>query len=448
MKRLSRHNRVVWVNYHGSRRPTVGAADIRAACTKLFEVARGVRRVSDTMVQVTPLVIPGARGGWLEALHRRLLIGGIRRAIRYFYRDRPAPVQVWSFAPDVPFLVGRFDEAKYLYYCVDEFAEFEGYDAETIMRLEREQIEKADLVVATSQKLHRTKQAIRDDVVYVPHGVDYDHFTSAWQEEPALPEDIRHLAGPVFGYFGLLHHWVDIELLREVAQLRPGYQFVLIGEVKVDLNGLDCLPNVHVLGRRAYADLPAYCAGFDAAMMLFRQNSMTENVNPIKMQEYLAAGLPIVSTPLPEADGFSPFVIMAKSADAFAAACDRVLVTWMRKDRATISETVRTNGWETRISRIEAALAGSSSGLGRVSRASTRAACHVGASAKGEGRGESCVASSGGSGRVRSEDSAVACESSDKARVLPPLGSAVSAEQSGPTYDENEGFHVANAALE
>ncbi|MGB0717373.1 MAG: glycosyltransferase [Phycisphaerae bacterium] len=356
MKRLAQHNRVVWINYHGSRRPTVGSSDMWAICAKLLEVSRGIRRVSDSMIQVTPLVVPGAKHPWLQALHRRLLIQSIRRAIRHFQKRSPAPVQVWSFAPDVPFLVGQLGEEKYLYYCVDEFSEFDGYDADSMKKLETEQIQKADLVVATSQKLQRNKQEIRDDVVYMPHGVDHDHFAAAWRNELTPPAELLKLGGPVFGFFGLIHHWVDIELLKAVALRRPNYQFVMIGEAKVDLHALEELDNVHLLGRKPYEELPAYCAGFDAAMMLFRQNSMTENVNPIKMQEYLAAGLPIVSTPLPEASGFSPYIVMAANADAYAAACDQVLVTWMKKDRPTISDTMRGNGWNARIERISKAM--------------------------------------------------------------------------------------------
>jgi glycosyltransferase involved in cell wall biosynthesis len=357
MKRLSARNRIVWVNYHGSRRPTLAKGDIRTACAKLFEVSQGIRRVSDSIVQVTPMVLPGARHPLLRSVHEKMLILQIRRAIAKARGDRPWPVQVWSFAPDVPYLAGKFSEELFLYYCVDEFSEFEGYDREAITASERRQIKAADLVVAASTKLHRAKCEIRDDVMHVPHGVDFDHFASAWRNDLTPPPGIRNLGGPVFGFFGLLHHWVDIELLAEVARLRPEYHFVLIGEAKTDVEPLAHQGNVHLLGRRDYAELPRYCAGFDAAMMLFKQTAMTENVNPIKLQEYLAAGLPIVSTPLREAERFNQVITFGDSAESFASACDRVLVTWMRQDRERISRSVCENSWGTCVETLSRAVA-------------------------------------------------------------------------------------------
>jgi hypothetical protein len=112
------------------------------------------------------------------------------------------------------------------------------------------------------------------------------------------------------------------------------------------LQGLD---NVHLLGRRPYAELPAYCAAFDAGMLLFTRNAMTRSVNPVKMYEYLAAGLRVVSTPLPEAKRFEGPIIVAETAGSFAEACDRVIAEQNSYDHQCISRLVEGETWASKV---------------------------------------------------------------------------------------------------
>jgi len=349
---LAKRNDIVWVNYHGSRRPTMSRVDVASAASALRRVARGIQRVSASLVQVTPMVIPGATRPMLTKLHEVMLVAQIRRAIRKVDRGRSLPVQVWSFAPDVPYLVGKFDEECFLYYCVDEYRKFEGFDNERIAAAEDALIDRADIVVATSEPLLEARRRRRPDTVLLRHGVDYDHFASAWRTEPAMPPDLALIPKPVFGFFGLIEHWIDCRFLAAVARQRPWYSFVLLGEAKVDVSELRALPNVHLLGRKPYAELPAYCAHFDAAMLLFAQNGMTRHINPVKMREYLAAGLPVVSTPLPEATRYSAPIKVADTPEAFAQVCDRILQTDYAGRTMDISRTVVGETWQQRVDEL------------------------------------------------------------------------------------------------
>ncbi len=348
MRVLARDNRILWINYHGSRRPGASRSDVSAAAAALWRSARGLRRISPTMHQLTPFVLPGSTGTFLEPLHRRLLIAQIRRAIRRIDPERRKPVQVWTFAPDVPFLKDAFDEECLIYYCVDEYTKFEGFNLSAIKTAEDELLDRADLVVTTSEPLHVTKRVRRRDTLLVPHGVDYEHFAEAWRNPPETPKDIASITQPIFGFFGLIHHWIDRELIARVAALRPDYSFVLIGDAKADVTALRERQNVHLLGRRSYDLLPAYCAAFRAGLLPFARNAMTRSVNPIKMMEYLAAGLPVVSTPLPSAERFLGPVAIASNAEEFASACDSALAS-TGLDRPTISRTVCEHTWESRV---------------------------------------------------------------------------------------------------
>jgi len=322
MKLLAEQNHILWINYHGSRRVTASAGDLKTVVNRLGQFLAGPRQVAPTITVLTPIVLPLPSSPCVRRLNGWTLVRQIRRALR---RLGPRPVQVWSFAPDVSFLAGQFTEERLVYYCVDEFSEFAGYHAPTIRSQERELIGRADLVVTTSQRLLASKRSLHPQTHLVTHGVDCDHFSRATDPTMPIPDDVADLPHPILGFFGLIQEWVDLDLLAEVARRRPDWSVVLIGELRVDRKPAAKPPNLHFLGRRAYDDLPGYCRAFDVGLIPFRVNELTLNVNPIKLREYLAAGLPVVSTPLPEVAAYAPMVEIADGVDAFVDACDRAL---------------------------------------------------------------------------------------------------------------------------
>ncbi len=352
MSILARENNILWVNYHGTRRPRPNRADARSAARTLFHALRGARPITPTMGQLTPLVIPGTTNPTLTSFNRWAVTAQIRRALKRFHPTSTRPVQIWSFAPDVAYLAGRFDEECLVYYCVDDHAAFDGFDADAIRRAERRLLQRAHVVFATAQPLYDSKSAVHDNVHLVRHGVDVDHFRRALEPGIRRPGDVEHLQGPILGFFGLIHHWVDVKLIARVARLLPAMQVVLIGQALVDVRELSDIPNVHLLGRKPYRDLPAYCAAFDAALVPFKCNELTRNVNPIKLREYLAAGLPVVSTPLPEAERHQPDVETAPDAASFARACERAVRSSSPSDRIRRSRRVAHETWEAVVEHI------------------------------------------------------------------------------------------------
>lgn len=137
----------------------------------------------------------------------------------------------------------------------------------------------------------------------VRHGVDYDHFRAALDPALMVPDEIANLPRPVIGYFGLIaEDWVDVSLMVHVARSFPNGTLVMLGKSTMDVSGLKKEPNVLLLGRKTYSSLPAYCKGFDVAVIPFPISEVTLNANPLKAREYLAAGLPVVSTAIPEVE--------------------------------------------------------------------------------------------------------------------------------------------------
>ena len=348
MHLLAERNTVLWVNYHASRAPTATASDLGHIARKVRQILRGVTNPRQNLYVLTPAVLPLPGRAWARAINRRLLIGRIRAALRRFGRG---PVQVWSFAPDIAYLLGHFGEEKVVYYCVDDHASFSGYDAEQVRRDEETLCRRADLVVTTSKALQDAKAPLNPNTIFVPHGVDYEHFSRAVKEDLPVPDDMKTIPHPILGFFGLIRDWVDLDLLAEVCCRRPEWHIVMIGDSTVDLTPYRAIPNLHFLGRRPYEQLPAYCKAFDVGLIPFKINDLTRAVNPIKLREYLAAGLPVVSTPLPEVVTCGNLVHLGDTAETFQAAITQALSTTAAA-RQGYSEAMRRETWPEKVHAI------------------------------------------------------------------------------------------------
>jgi len=350
---LAETNTVLWVNYHASRTPTASSSDLAHIARKLGQVFGGLTNPWKNLHVLTPLVVPLPSSPWAKAVNRRLLVHQIRSALA---KVRTGPVQVWSFTPDVSYLLGRFGEEKVLYYCVDDHASFTGYDRRQVLRDEEDLCRRADLVVTTSTALQEAKKAWNPNTILVPHGVDYEHFRKAVTNNLPTPPDIADIPHPRLGFFGLIRDWVDLDLLAEVARMRPDWHIVMIGDAdsNVDLGRYWPIPNIHFLGRKPYADLPAYCRHFDVGLIPFKINELTRAVNPIKLREYLAAGLPVVSTPLPEVAEYEGQVRTAERADAFVACLAECLADQDPARPAARSRAMATETWPAKVASITA----------------------------------------------------------------------------------------------
>jgi glycosyltransferase involved in cell wall biosynthesis len=349
MRRLAAENEVLWVNYHGSRLPRPNAHDVMHSLSILHSVTRGSRRVTDGVTTMTPMLVPAPGSAFIRGVNRKIILFQIRRAMRNWPKQ---PVQVWSFAPDVADLIGCLNEEVVVYYCVDEFSEFPGYDGGLIRRLERELICRSDVVLTSAEGLYEAKRHLHPRTHLIRHGVDVDHFAKALNGNTSIPRAIADLPRPVIGFFGLISDWFDMDLMRELVNLRPSWSFVLIGAVECDVSALAGRPNVHLTGRVSYDELPGYCRGFDVAVIPFVANELTRHVNPIKLREYLGAGLPVVSVPLPEVRAYEPHVRIADSAEAFMAACQEAVAMDSPERRRWRAAFVAGEGWDGRVEEI------------------------------------------------------------------------------------------------
>jgi len=299
MRILARDNRVLWVNSIGYRTPTASKADITRAFKKLRAATSPLSEPEKNIFVLNPIAVPVYGQPRIRDLNRRLLRFQVKRAMRKLGFKRPIN---FVFNPAAAVVAGALNEEQVLYYCVDEYTEFSGVSSNSLAELEQDLLRRSDLVIVSAERLYQSKAKTNPRTVLIRHGVDFDHFRKALDPETLVPEEIRNLPRPVIGFFGLIADWVDLELMAAVAQHFSDGSMVLLGKATTASSVLEKVPNVHLLGRHPYASLPAYCKGFDVALMPFCINELTLNANPLKVREYLAAGLPVVSTAIPEVE--------------------------------------------------------------------------------------------------------------------------------------------------
>src|SRR5688572_29393493 len=346
MKRLAEHNRVLWVNSLGYRRPRPSARDFRRAAQKLRRIARGLRRVAPNLWVWSPFVLPFHGNAAARRWNERFLARSLGRTVRGLGMRDPI---TWTFEPSSADVVGSLGEQMTIYHCVDEFSELPGADGAAIVAMEKKLLERVDLVLVSAGPLEEAKSRFNPNTHLVTHGVDVAHFGSALDALTRVPPELERLTKPVIGFFGLVADWVDLDLVRKVAQQRPHWSIVLVGKVDTDTAAVAGLPNVHLVGWRDYASLPGWCKGFDVAILPFRVNKLTLAANPLKLREYLAAGLPVVATALPEAQRLAPWVRVGRNHDDFLHEIDAVVEGGVLGPSAARSAAMEKESWDAKV---------------------------------------------------------------------------------------------------
>lgn len=352
MLRFARNRRILWVNSVNNRRPRMASKDFRRVFQKLTEFRQGLVEVQEGIWVLTPLYMPFHGNSVIRELNRKLLGAQIRRAL--------AQLQIrhaitYTFAPTSADVVGNLGEDAIVYHCVDEFSAFSDAGAEVAAR-EGELLRKADIVLCSAAGLYERKKEHNPHTYLVTHGVDYEFFRKATYADTPIAQELQSLPKPILGFTGLLADWVDLVLLAELAKRRPEWSIVLIGRSDVDLKIFDGLSNVHLLGHRPYNRLPEFLRGFDVALLPFVNNELTVNANPLKLREYLAAGLPVVASPIPEVARYAGLVNLASTAEEYEREIDAILKRGASGPSVDRSIKMASESWDAKVVEIEGLL--------------------------------------------------------------------------------------------
>ena len=255
----------------------------------------------------------------------------------------------WYYTPMARQFAAALHPRITVYDCMDELSAFAGAPAAMTLN-ERALFEEADLVFTGGASLFESKRKQHPSVHLFPSSVDVPHFARA-RAATAEPSDQSPLLRPRLGYAGVIDERMDLTLLKEIAEKRPNWQLVLLGPVvKIDPGSLPAAPNIHYLGMKQYADLPAYLSGWDIGMLPFALNESTRFISPTKTPEYLAAGLRVISTPIQ--DVVTPYgdlglVGIAEGASEFIRVAEDFLARPMNNDfRASVDKFLSQSSWD------------------------------------------------------------------------------------------------------
>ncbi|MGI9035264.1 MAG: glycosyltransferase [Pyrinomonadaceae bacterium] len=349
MRVLSRDKRILWINAIANRMPTASSKDFSRIFKKLKAFTEPVREAEKNIFVLNPLAIPAYGNEAVRSFNQKILLRQVKKAMRNLNFKNPLNMVC---NPAAGLLAGKLGETELIYYCVDEYTAFTGA-SKGLKEIEENLFRKADLVIVSAEKLFESKAKFNANTFIIRHGVDFAHFRRALDDETKIPAEIKDLPRPIIGFHGLLADWVDYELIKKTAEHFKYGSIVLIGKITVDaerkIKILDGVPNVHFLGRQPYAELPAYCKGFDVALNPFAINELTLAANPLKVREYLAAGLPVVSTDIPEVRVLENCLVGENHAD-FIAKIEFALAN--PKPRREISDSIRAESWDAKIDEL------------------------------------------------------------------------------------------------
>ncbi len=349
MRVLSKENRILWINAIANRMPTTSSKDISRVVKKLKSFTEPVREVEKNIFVLNPLAIPTYGNEAVRKFNQTFLISQVKKAMRKLNFQTPVNM---VFNPAAGLLAGKLGEKQLIYYCVDEYTAFTGA-SKGLKEIEESLFKKADLVIVSAEKLLDNKKKFNENTFIIRHGVDFSHFRKALDDETKIPDEIKDLPRPVIGFHGLLADWVDFELIKKTAEHFKNGSVVLIGKIAVDAEQkvkiLDNVKNVHFLGRKPYSELPNYCKGFDVALNPFAISELTLAANPLKVREYLAAGLPVISTDIPEVAILENCRIGHNHED-FIRQIEEALKH--PRPQKAISDKVQNESWEARIEEL------------------------------------------------------------------------------------------------
>lgn len=295
---------------------------------------------------VTPHLREGLDDAGAPAMEQSLLLDEL--FLEYKVRD----YILWYYTPMAMAFTWRLEPLLVVYDCMDEPSAFKSAPP-SVKQREADLFKLADVVFTSGHSLYEANRHLHHNIHPFPGGVDLEHFRQA-RRKTAEPVDQACIGRPRLGFSGVIDERLDRELLAGIAKARPDWQIVMIGPVvESDPVELPRRPNIHYLGDRNYKDLPAYLSGWDVAMAPFARDESTRYIAPAETSEYLAAGVPTISTSIRDIErlyGRQGLVKIADTTDEFVAAAERLMNRGIDYDYDEwlnqVDETLASSDWD------------------------------------------------------------------------------------------------------
>ena len=329
----------------------------------------GVSKITDNLfTYIPPRWLPtNYRYPALDRIIKEWRCLHIRSHMRRLGMKQPI-LYIWH--PDFLDMVGCFNEALVVYHCYDEYSSFVSKNErlgamENLVARERELLKRADIVFTASEELRARRSSLNPNIHVVENGVNYALFSKAQEAQTIIPEELLVIRRPVIGYVATQTIVTDLALLTQIFQHRQDWSFVFIGverapehQAEEALRTLQRLPNVHFIGRRTLQEIPAYLKGCDVCAIPWLLNDITMvSSSPLKMYEYLAAGKPVISSPLPHLRHLESVMTFASDANEWITAIEAALQEDSSRMIQERDKIARENTWDQRANFVSQKLA-------------------------------------------------------------------------------------------
>jgi glycosyltransferase involved in cell wall biosynthesis len=320
-------NKVIFVNSISMGLPSLGHKDLLPRIKrKLGSYSKLARETEEGITVVSPASLPFFGTAAARSVNRRAISAQINRLARSRGLSRPI---LWIAIPTAAEMIGAFDESAVVYQVSDKYEANtmdHATDPALIRRLHEQAIDAADLIFYSGRKLFSEATRGCERSYLLEQGVDYEHWRRVGDGTMEVAPEVARIPRPRIGYFGAIEPWlVDQKLIKRAARERPEWQWIFIGNKSRGLE-IENLPNTHFLPPVAYAELPAYAAGFDVCVLPWEtEQSFTSYGSAIKVREYLATGKPVVIAPLPEYEAMGDVLRIARSREEFLQLVDEAL---------------------------------------------------------------------------------------------------------------------------
>jgi glycosyltransferase involved in cell wall biosynthesis len=336
---------VLWVNTIGMRRPKFSMSDFRKVYQKSSRMLRGSyvdkKKADNLFLHICqPFMLPFSSVPFIRRLNQYFVTRTVQRYTRKLNMTHSILV---STVPNACDYIGFFNEKKAIYYCVDDFTQWPGFEHDLVCEMDKQMVTKASMLVATSQKLYQRLVLSGKPTYLLTHGVDIEMFIKVPDQEHNC---LNKIPKPRAGYFGLIDERSDQDLILAVASKMKDFSFVMTGAIVANVACLKACLNIYFTGPVAYEELPALIKGLDVLFIPYVVSDFTDSISPLKLKEYLVTGKPVITTPLAEAFLYEKHITIAATVEDWLAALKSAMMIDFAINKETTLESINNESWE------------------------------------------------------------------------------------------------------
>ncbi len=313
--------KVLWINPLGTRFPSIKKKSFSGRIIrKLKSIFKFLKKADEDFYVYTPVLLPVFKKGFYFNLNKILFQLQIAFVLTILRIKRPI---LFFSSPLYAFALDLLSYSKSIYYYSDYYTAYRELNNESRKYLEYLDdilYKNSDMIYCASKEIYSNLSSKngRANIYYLPHAVDFEHFNNGSNKQNEIPPDISSVKHPIIGYYGTLTDSNDWEIIDYCSKERPDYNFVFIGRKDIYLPHLEERSNIFFLGKKSYEELPAYASQFNVCIMFWIRREWIKNSSPLKLNEYLSLGKPVVSTFIEEVNNnYNNIVFTAKTKEEF-----------------------------------------------------------------------------------------------------------------------------------